>query len=69
MAALCQQVHVAGGRVVADCVQSAGKLPLPPADFIAVSAHKLGGPAGGGALIMRCKERFHACLLYTSRCV
>ena len=60
LAALAEAVHTAGGRLLADCVQSAGKLPLPPADFIAVSAHKLGGPAGCGALIVRCRERFRA---------
>ena len=46
-------VRAAGGRLLVDAVQSAGKLPLPAADFVAVSAHKLGGVPGTGALIAR----------------
>lgn len=36
-----------------DCSQSAGKLELPEADMAIVSAHKLGGPIGIGALLVR----------------
>jgi cysteine desulfurase len=46
-------VRGAGSLLLADCAQSAGKLPLPDADFIAVSAHKLGGPPGIGALLVK----------------
>ncbi|HEY0087173.1 MAG TPA: cysteine desulfurase family protein [Allosphingosinicella sp.] len=46
-------VRAAGGLLLVDCAQSAGKLPLPDADFIVVAAHKFGGPPGIGALLVK----------------
>lgn len=50
---LSAQVRGAGAWLVSDCSQSAGKYRLPDADMIVVSAHKLGGPIGIGALLVR----------------
>jgi len=51
--ALTREVNAAGGLLLSDCSQSAGKFRLPLADMIVVSAHKLGGPIGIGALLVR----------------
>jgi cysteine desulfurase len=50
-------VQAAGGLLHVDAVQAAGRIPFDlgrsGADLVTVSAHKLGGPKGVGALIRR----------------
>jgi cysteine desulfurase len=49
-------VHAAGGLLHVDAIQALGKIPLDinemNADLITVSAHKIGGPKGVGAVIL-----------------
>jgi cysteine desulfurase len=42
-----------GSVLLADCAQGAGKIPLPPADFIDIASQKFGGPPGMGALLVK----------------
>jgi cysteine desulfurase len=50
-------VRAAGGWLHVDAIQSAGKIPVDmrvlDADSLTLSAHKLGGPQGVGALILK----------------
>jgi len=52
--ALAALAHAAGALFLCDAVQGAGKIAAPDkADMIAISAHKLYGPKGIGALWVR----------------
>jgi cysteine desulfurase len=56
VAAAVRLVREHGGLVHTDAVQAAGKVPLDlevlEADAMSLSAHKLGGPKGAGAIVL-----------------
>lgn len=64
---LAQAAQEAGARVHVDLVQAAGKIPLcladVPVSFASLSAHKLHGPKGVGALYIRTGTEFRPCML------
>ena len=67
-AELCAAAEQIGVRVHVDAVQAAGKMPLnlhelPAVDYASVSAHKLHGPKGVGALYVRTGAPMHPLLL------
>ncbi|WP_375286862.1 cysteine desulfurase family protein [Sphingomonas sp.] len=54
IAALAAQAHAAGALFLCDAVQGYGRVPIPDGcDLIALSAHKIHGPKGIGALWIR----------------
>ena len=57
IAEAAQLVRAAGGWLHVDAIQSAGKIPVDmqalDADSLTLSSHKLGGPQGVGALVLK----------------
>jgi cysteine desulfurase len=54
VAALADLAHSAGALFLCDAVQGYGRVPIPDScDMIAISAHKIHGPKGVGALWLR----------------
>ncbi|HXH16163.1 MAG TPA: cysteine desulfurase family protein [Sphingomonas sp.] len=54
IAALADIAHEAGALMLVDAVQGYGRIPIPDSvDLVAISAHKIHGPKGIGALWIR----------------
>ncbi|MFK8251632.1 cysteine desulfurase family protein [Ancylobacter terrae] len=67
LAEAARRAHAQGALVHSDAVQAAGRIPIDITalgiDMISVSAHKLGGAPGSGALIMADPDLFPHALL------